>query len=285
MGRRGSGYPVSNAVVRLAISTAPTSAVPSDAPRLVAVFCSPPTSPLWVSGTADAVTAPNCDANAPTPNPISTIGTATTRPPHRSSPPKQQGPGEDRQPRTAPLAADRPGCESGDAHGRRQQGDRHGQDPDPGLQRRQTEHHGQEQRHREEHAGLNENWKKNIVRPPVSCGFPQHLRAHQRLCAAPRAASPTAGRPTSTRGRRNQPDHRRDTNHSGRQAWANASPLARTQDTEDEHAQTGDRQHRPDGIQLRGLLRRRITSLRAKTSITTTIATSPTNTHAMRSTS
>jgi hypothetical protein len=41
------------------ISTAPASAVPIDAPRLVTVFCRPPTSPLRSSGTDDTVTAPS----------------------------------------------------------------------------------------------------------------------------------------------------------------------------------------------------------------------------------
>ena len=34
---------------------------PSDAPRLVAVFCRPPTSPLCSSGTEETVTAPSCE--------------------------------------------------------------------------------------------------------------------------------------------------------------------------------------------------------------------------------
>ena len=37
-------------VVSTAISTEPASAVPSEAPRLVAVFCRPPTSPLSLGG-------------------------------------------------------------------------------------------------------------------------------------------------------------------------------------------------------------------------------------------
>jgi hypothetical protein len=73
------------AVVRVAIRNEPASAVPSEAPRLVAVFCTPPTSGLWSSGTAETVTAPSCDASAPIPSPISSIGTKTISGPAFSS--------------------------------------------------------------------------------------------------------------------------------------------------------------------------------------------------------
>ena len=59
------------------MSTAPASAVPIDAPRLVRVFCSPPTSPVCSSGTDDTVTLPSCDASAPTPRPARSIGHVT----------------------------------------------------------------------------------------------------------------------------------------------------------------------------------------------------------------
>ena len=70
--------PVSSVAVRLAISTDPASAVPSDAPRFVAVFCRPPTSGLCASETAETVTLPSCEARAPMPKPISSSGTVTT---------------------------------------------------------------------------------------------------------------------------------------------------------------------------------------------------------------
>src|SRR6266567_6595067 len=60
------------------VSTEPTRAVPSEAPRFKAVFCIPPTSELSLSGTADTVTAPSCDASAPMPRPMSKSGTVTT---------------------------------------------------------------------------------------------------------------------------------------------------------------------------------------------------------------
>ena len=43
---------VRNAEVMVAISSEPASAVPSEAPRFVIVFCMPPTSGLSSSGTA-----------------------------------------------------------------------------------------------------------------------------------------------------------------------------------------------------------------------------------------
>ena len=59
------------------MSTAPARAVPIDEPSWVPVFCSPPTSPLCSSGTADTVTAPSCEAIAPSPAPASSSGQVT----------------------------------------------------------------------------------------------------------------------------------------------------------------------------------------------------------------
>src|SRR5664280_832519 len=53
--------PVMNDVVRLPMRTAPTRAVPREAPKLVKVFWRPPTSALMLSGRAETVTAPSCD--------------------------------------------------------------------------------------------------------------------------------------------------------------------------------------------------------------------------------
>ena len=69
--------PERNEAVRAEMSTAPARAVPIEAPRLVTVFCRPPTSPLCSSGTDETVTAPSCDASAPTPRPASSIGQVT----------------------------------------------------------------------------------------------------------------------------------------------------------------------------------------------------------------
>ena len=79
--------PWSSPAVRLEMSTAPTRAVPSDAPRLVTVFCNPPTSALRRSSTAETVTAPSCEARAPMPNPISSMGMATISAPESGAMP------------------------------------------------------------------------------------------------------------------------------------------------------------------------------------------------------
>ena len=62
-------------LVTAAIMSEPASAVPIEAPRFVIVFCTPPTSGLCSSGTAETVTAPSCEASAPIPSPTSSIGT------------------------------------------------------------------------------------------------------------------------------------------------------------------------------------------------------------------
>src|SRR5664280_2900769 len=69
--------PVMNDVVRLPMRTAPTRAVPREAPKLVKVFWRPPTSALMLSGRAETVTAPSCDASAPMPRPTSAMGIRT----------------------------------------------------------------------------------------------------------------------------------------------------------------------------------------------------------------
>jgi hypothetical protein len=77
--------PVKNVDVSAPMSTAPASAVPSDAPRLVIVFCTPPTSPLCSSGTDDTVTLPSCEASVPTARPASSSGPVTISAPAPAS--------------------------------------------------------------------------------------------------------------------------------------------------------------------------------------------------------
>ena len=77
--------PARNDDATAAIISEPAIAVPIDAPRFVAVFWMPPTSGLWSSGTAETVTAPSCDASAPMPSPIRSIGTRTISGPESAS--------------------------------------------------------------------------------------------------------------------------------------------------------------------------------------------------------
>ena len=69
--------PVKNEAVIAEMSTAPASAVPIDAPSWVPVFWSPPTSPLFSSGTDETVTAPSWEAIIPSPDPASSNGQVT----------------------------------------------------------------------------------------------------------------------------------------------------------------------------------------------------------------
>src|SRR5262245_39023270 len=155
-----------------AIITEPASAVPIDAPRLVIVFWTPPTSGLRSSGTADTVTAPSCDASAPTPSPIRSIGTKTISGPEVSSSVASRtqvpAPRASRPPRTTsrgdtfghslgmPIAASSSVSDSGSSRA-----------PVASAERpRQTERY----------SGTTKNspaciryWKKNIARPPVNC--------------------------------------------------------------------------------------------------------------------
>ena len=77
--------PVKNDEVSAEMSTAPASAVPMEAPRLVTVFCRPPTSGLCSSLTAETVTAPSWEASAPMPSPASSSGQVTTSGPTPTS--------------------------------------------------------------------------------------------------------------------------------------------------------------------------------------------------------
>ena len=74
-----------NPVDIAAIRSEPASAVPIDAPRLVAVFWIPPTSGARSSGTAETVTEPSCEASAPIPSPIISIGSSTISGPESTS--------------------------------------------------------------------------------------------------------------------------------------------------------------------------------------------------------
>ena len=59
------------------MTIAPVSAVPTEMPRLVIVFWSPPTSSLYSSETEETVTLPSCEARDPTPRPAISIGQVT----------------------------------------------------------------------------------------------------------------------------------------------------------------------------------------------------------------
>ena len=116
--------PVKNDAVSAEMSTAPARAVPIEAPSWVPVFWSPPTSPLCSSGTAETVTAPSCEAIAPSPAPASSSGQVTISGPAPTSSratsstrPANSG----MKPRRTTRRGDAFGQQLGDADGEQQQ--------------------------------------------------------------------------------------------------------------------------------------------------------------------
>ena len=89
-----SSTPVRKEELRAAMMIAPVSAVPTEMPRLVTVFCRPPTSPLCSSGTEETVTLPSCEASAPIPRPARSSGKVTISGPR----PGLEGADHDHQP-------------------------------------------------------------------------------------------------------------------------------------------------------------------------------------------
>ncbi len=163
-----------NAVATVAIMTEPASAVPIDAPRFVIVFWTPPTSGLSSSGTAETVTLPSCEASAPIPSPTSSIGTKTTSGPASSSSNASRtmvpARSEKRPRRTTrrgetfgnrrgiPIAAISSVIESGSRRA-----------PVASAERpRQTDRKSGTTK---KSPACTRYWKKNISRPPLSCGF------------------------------------------------------------------------------------------------------------------
>ena len=145
--------PVRNDAVSAAIRIEPASAVPSDAPNWVAVFCRPPTSGLSLSGTADTVTAPSCEARPPSPSPINSSGPVTTSAvastsiaANRTMMPRTTTAIEMLTTRRGDTAGEEPRhAGSSEQHRHRQR-----QEPEPRVDRRQSQRHRQVQRDREE---------------------------------------------------------------------------------------------------------------------------------------
>ena len=176
-----------NDVVSAAMRIEPARAVPNEAPRLVIVFWTPPTSGLCSSGTADTVTAPSCDASAPMPSPISSIGTKTISGPASASNeasstrvPGKQGrnaetndqPRRDtRKERGMPSAAASSVSESG----RRRT---------PVSSAREPQRYRQEQRYHEEDAHLHHELEKEHRQAAGQLPVLEHRRLHQRLAVA-----------------------------------------------------------------------------------------------------
>ena len=154
--------------------TDPASAVPIDAPRFVIVFWTPPTSGLWSSGTAETVTAPSCEARAPIPRPISSIGTRTISGPESTSSAASSTtvPANNA---SRPLRTTSRGEMSGKSFGMPIAAIRSVRDS--GSSRAPVAS-AESPRQTERYSGTTKNrpacaryWKKNITSPPFSCLF------------------------------------------------------------------------------------------------------------------
>ena len=134
---------------------APISAVPSDEPRFVAVYCSPPASPRDRASTEDWMTFPSCEASSPIPAAherqrdaeLERVEFGFDGRKHQQEADEQRDhPDADDAPRRPHRRQARPGERA------RHQGNRQRQQRDARLERVVAEHDLQEERHREQHA-------------------------------------------------------------------------------------------------------------------------------------
>lgn len=150
--------------------------------------------------------------------------------------------------------------EARDSDGRGQQRDRERQDADTGLQRAEPERHRQEQRDREEQAGLDEVEHEEHQQPARHLPVPEQRRLDQRLPAARlQPGLPLEEHPGHQQPGQDEPDRRRQS-EQGRRARLrhHPAPLRRAQDPEDGRAETGGREHRTQDVEPDPRLRRRV---------------------------
>ena len=242
----------------------PASAVPSEAPRLVIVFCTPPTSGLSSSGTAETVTAPSCEASAPIPSPIRSIGTKTISGPASASSAAEQDDGAGEQ-REQAAADDEPRRdvreEARDADRGDEQRDRERQQPGAGLERRQAEARprGRAARRRRSPPGRGTGRRTSSGRRSAAgCAASPGARAAPRPRDSRRASQRkksqiTNSPPRTSHTRRREP-------RPGRPVGLrlDPAPLARAEDAEDEQPEPERRQHGADHVEARALLGRRV---------------------------
>ena len=251
-----------NDAVTAAIMIEPASAVPSDAPRFVIVFWTPPTSGLSSSGTAETVTAPSCEASAPMPSPTSSIGTRTISGPRPASSAAEQH-DRAREQREQPGATINRGETFGSRRGipiaRDQQRDRERQQPRAGRERREAEADGEVERHDEEEPGLDEVLEEEHGQPAAQLPVAQEARADERLLpwSSRRTCQREKSQSTKTPTRISQSVG--ESSPRGRvRLRLDPAPLARAQHAEDERAEPGRREDGADDVELRPRLRRRV---------------------------
>ena len=236
----------------------PASAVPSDAPRFVIVFWMPPTSGLSSSGHGGDRDGAELRGERADAEPDqqhrheddlrARVGVERREQDDRAGEQREQ-PAADDEPRRDVRE------EARDPDRRDQQRDRQRQEPRARRERGQPEADRQVQRYDEEDPACTRYWKKNIVRPPLSCRF---------RSIAGRPAAPRRGRPRRASQRRKSQITNRPASIShtsarapprrARRPSAGSSPTRPSGDAEDEHARARRGEHGADDVELRALL-------------------------------
>ena len=173
----------------------------------------PPTSPLCSSGTEETVTAPSCDASMPMPSPARSIGQVTISGPAPASSAATNTTSADEQheePELRDPARRRVREHLGDPDRGDHQSDRQRQDPQAGVDGREPERDRQEQRHREEQAGLEQVLEEERDGPTPQERDPQDRRIEQRRLARVAPVLLPLDEPEQHHATtEQQPDHRR----------------------------------------------------------------------------
>ena len=225
-----------------------------DAPRFVTVFCTPPTSPLWESGTAETVTAPSCEARVPIPSPARRSGPVTMSAPAPESSaarsttmPRNNRPNPTRTIRRGERVREEPR----DADGTGQQRDRERKEPHPGGDGREPEGHRQEEGDHEEQAGLQHELEEERRQPTLQAGHREHPGVEQR---GPVVLQPPALPQREQRQDDAAPEQQPDDGGHAEPLWRvglglDEAPGAGPDDAVDDHAEARGGQQRADRIE------------------------------------
>ena len=229
--------------------------------------------------------APSWEDSAPSPKPISSIGMATMR----ASAPGSIPPTRMRMPAiisSKPQPDDSAGVgprpDLGDSGSGQNQGHGQREDPDPGFQCAQFQHHRQEQRDGEEHAGLHQELGEEYAEAAGEGAGSGTVRdrSADRLPGCGQVRCPPHEHVEDKQPADEQPDNGESAQDRRRAGLGlHPAPLARTQHAKDHQAEPGDGQRgtRPD--RARSWPAGRRSTLRRTSRMTMTITTSPTKTY------
>ena len=250
-----SSTPVRKDELRAAMTIAPVSAVPTEMPRLVTVFCRPPTSPLCSSGTEETVTLPSCEASAPIPRPARSSGTVTISAPAPASraPTRTTSPANiPRKPRRTTWRGETSGKAFGIPAAARIRAKESGS-------RRTPVSIAESPSAIERKSGIAKNmppwrkyWKKNEVRPARRTEIRRIAGFDERLApACSTRRSSQARKSAEHRGAAEQhPDHRREPDPFRRVGLGlDDTPGAGAQDAEHDQPQAGGGERGADQVQ------------------------------------